>query len=56
MQTPWELGKRTGQTKIVGRLLAPLSEEMTGAIRCIGLNYSDHAVYLSLYYLMSRLK
>ena len=43
-RVPWEVAKRTGEVKTVGRLLAPLSAEQCGTIRCIGLNYSDHAV------------
>ncbi|KAL1412155.1 hypothetical protein Q8F55_003162 [Vanrija albida] len=36
-------GERTGSTATVGKLLSPLAAEEVGTIRCIGLNYVDHA-------------
>lgn len=48
-RVPWGEGglRRTGKRATVGRLLSPLSREMAGMIRCVGLNYKDHAVCLS---------
>ncbi|KAF5987090.1 bifunctional 4-hydroxyphenylacetate degradation enzyme [Fusarium coicis] len=36
-------GSRTDRTESVERLLSPLAQEEVGAIRCIGLNYVQHA-------------
>lgn len=36
-------GSPTGKTELVGRLLSPLAESEVGTIRCIGLNYVQHA-------------
>ncbi|PQE25450.1 hypothetical protein CJF30_00000155 [Rutstroemia sp. NJR-2017a BBW] len=36
-------GSSTGTTKEIGRLLSPLAESEVGTIRCIGLNYVQHA-------------
>ncbi|TXT07431.1 hypothetical protein VHUM_03151 [Vanrija humicola] len=36
-------GERTGKTATVDKLLSPLAAEEVGTIRCIGLNYVDHA-------------
>lgn len=36
-------GNPTGKTELVGRLLSPLAESEVGTIRCIGLNYVQHA-------------
>ncbi|KAH7241362.1 hypothetical protein BKA59DRAFT_501677 [Fusarium tricinctum] len=36
-------GSRTERTEIVERILSPLSQEEVGTIRCIGLNYVQHA-------------
>ncbi|KAM3079453.1 hypothetical protein ACMFMG_005884 [Clarireedia jacksonii] len=36
-------GSSTGTTKEIGRLLSPLAESEVGTIRCIGLNYAQHA-------------
>ncbi|KAH8088613.1 putative mitochondrion protein [Filobasidium floriforme] len=36
-------GQRTGEKVMVGRILSPLSEGEVGTIRCIGLNYINHA-------------
>ena len=32
----------------VKQLLAPLSREEVGLVRCLGLNYADHAVCVTL--------
>ena len=32
----------------VKQLLAPLSREEVGLVRCLGINYADHAVCVSL--------
>lgn len=37
----------TKQTLTVDSLLAPLSNEEIKIVRCLGLNYSDHAVRVS---------
>ncbi|GJN91485.1 hypothetical protein Rhopal_004508-T1 [Rhodotorula paludigena] len=36
-------GERTGEKKLVDRLLSPLAQREVGTIRCIGLNYARHA-------------
>ncbi|WVR09295.1 hypothetical protein IAU60_006360 [Kwoniella sp. DSM 27419] len=36
-------GDRTGRTESVRRLLSPLAQSEVGTIRCIGLNYANHA-------------
>jgi len=36
-------GSPTGKTEEIGRLLSPLAENEVGTIRCIGLNYTQHA-------------
>ncbi|KAK3944808.1 hypothetical protein QBC46DRAFT_373270 [Diplogelasinospora grovesii] len=36
-------GEATEQTATIGRLLAPLTQQEVGTIRCIGLNYKKHA-------------
>ncbi|KAJ9104169.1 hypothetical protein QFC20_004606 [Naganishia adeliensis] len=36
-------GEKTGETVEVEKLLSPLAEEEVGTIRCIGLNYVNHA-------------
>ena len=36
-------GAPTGKIETVGRLLSPLAESEVGTIRCIGLNYAQHA-------------
>jgi hypothetical protein len=36
--------KKTGDIKTIKKLLSPISRQEVGTIRCIGLNYRDHAV------------
>ncbi|GAA5854780.1 hypothetical protein JCM8547_004070 [Rhodosporidiobolus lusitaniae] len=36
-------GERSGKTAVVGKLLSPLAQAEVGTIRCIGLNYINHA-------------
>ncbi|KAG9230098.1 hypothetical protein BJ875DRAFT_488290 [Amylocarpus encephaloides] len=36
-------GPATGKTEIIGKLLSPLAPSEVGTIRCIGLNYVQHA-------------
>ncbi|KAF8857963.1 hypothetical protein BDZ45DRAFT_622924 [Acephala macrosclerotiorum] len=36
-------GTSTGKTHVIGKLLSPLAESEVGTIRCIGLNYVQHA-------------
>ncbi|RAL67129.1 hypothetical protein DID88_007907 [Monilinia fructigena] len=38
-----EPGTSTGTIKEVGKLLSPIAESEVGTIRCIGLNYAQHA-------------
>lgn len=38
-----DAGSPTGDTAVIGRILAPLAQEEVGTIRCIGLNYRKHA-------------
>lgn len=38
----------TNNVLTVKHLLTPLSREQIGVVRCLGLNYADHAVCLSL--------
>ncbi|ETN45123.1 uncharacterized protein HMPREF1541_10000 [Cyphellophora europaea CBS 101466] len=41
-------GKPTGQTASIARLLSPVSQAEAGTIRCIGLNYRQHAAEVNL--------
>ncbi|OTA69525.1 hypothetical protein K449DRAFT_384476 [Hypoxylon sp. EC38] len=36
-------GSPTGETEVISRILSPVSAEEVGTIRCIGLNYANHA-------------
>ncbi|CAG9954619.1 unnamed protein product [Clonostachys rosea f. rosea IK726] len=36
-------GVKTGRTESIGRILSPLAQHEVGTIRCIGLNYNQHA-------------
>ncbi|KAG4412211.1 hypothetical protein IFR04_014650 [Cadophora malorum] len=36
-------GSSTGKTEVIGKVLSPLAESEVGTIRCIGLNYVQHA-------------
>lgn len=36
-------GSATGKTETISRILSPLAESEVGTIRCIGLNYIQHA-------------
>ncbi|CAH0004506.1 unnamed protein product [Clonostachys byssicola] len=36
-------GVMTGKTESIGRILSPLAQHEVGTIRCIGLNYNQHA-------------
>ncbi|ETS82373.1 hypothetical protein PFICI_04249 [Pestalotiopsis fici W106-1] len=38
----------TGEIRTIGKLLPPLSSEEVGTIRCIGLNYRNHAREMNL--------
>ncbi|KAL4939800.1 hypothetical protein BDV06DRAFT_224692 [Aspergillus oleicola] len=38
----------TGETKTIKKLLSPLAPAEIGTIRCIGLNYTDHAAEMGL--------
>ncbi|KAH7234600.1 hypothetical protein B0J15DRAFT_454625 [Fusarium solani] len=42
-QSVLSLGSRTDRTESVERILSPLAQQEVGAIRCIGLNYVQHA-------------
>ncbi|KAK4099638.1 hypothetical protein N658DRAFT_498119 [Parathielavia hyrcaniae] len=37
-------GSPTGKTAVIGRILSPVTQEEAGTIRCIGLNYTKHAL------------
>ncbi|WWD09720.1 hypothetical protein V865_007848 [Kwoniella europaea PYCC6329] len=41
-------GEKTGQIEIVDKLLSPLGQNEVGTIRCIGLNYVNHAKEVNL--------
>ncbi|KAL4955830.1 hypothetical protein BDW69DRAFT_204112 [Aspergillus filifer] len=41
-------GNFTGETKVIKRLLFPVAANEIGTIRCIGLNYTDHAAEMGL--------
>ncbi|GJN81968.1 hypothetical protein PLIIFM63780_005504 [Purpureocillium lilacinum] len=41
-------GHRTGNTETILRVLSPLAAEEVGTIRCIGLNYKQHAQEVGL--------
>jgi len=47
-EVPWKAMRRTGEKAVVSKLLSPLSAEMSGMIRCIGLNFKDHAAELNM--------
>ncbi|TKY86965.1 hypothetical protein EX895_003642 [Sporisorium graminicola] len=38
-----EPGRPTGEQSTIGQLLSPLTQKEVGTIRCIGLNYVEHA-------------
>lgn len=39
---------RTGEVQMIHKLLSPVSAKEIGTIRCIGLNYTDHAKDLKM--------
>src|ERR1700678_3177659 len=41
-------GKSTGETAIVDKILSPLAKHEVGTIRCIGLNYKQHAAEVNM--------
>ncbi|KPM41296.1 hypothetical protein AK830_g5225 [Neonectria ditissima] len=41
-------GSDTGSTEIVDRVLSPLAQSEVGTIRCIGLNYKQHAAEVKM--------
>ncbi|KAI8651884.1 FAA-hydrolase domain-containing protein [Fusarium sp. Ph1] len=41
-------GKATGVIEIIDRILSPLAKEEVGTIRCIGLNYKQHAAEVQM--------
>ncbi|KEF52913.1 uncharacterized protein A1O9_10819 [Exophiala aquamarina CBS 119918] len=41
-------GKQTGSSAIIDRVLSPLAVSEVGTIRCIGLNYKQHAAEVNL--------
>ncbi|KAH7226033.1 hypothetical protein B0J15DRAFT_599899 [Fusarium solani] len=41
-------GKATGVIEIIDRILSPLAQEEVGTIRCIGLNYKQHAAEVQM--------
>lgn len=41
-------GAPTGATETIGKLLSPLAQNEVGTIRCIGLNYKNHAAEVGM--------
>lgn len=41
-------GESTGRQASIGRLLSPLAQSEVGTIRCIGLNYNQHAAEVNM--------
>lgn len=38
----------TGEIKAIGQLLSPVSQEEAGTVRCVGLNYKEHAAEMKM--------
>lgn len=38
----------TGETQIIDQLLSPVSQTEAGTVRCVGLNYKEHAAEMKL--------
>lgn len=38
----------TGEVKLIEELLSPVSQRDAGTVRCIGLNYKEHAAEMKL--------
>lgn len=38
----------TGETRVIQKLLSPVSQQEAGTVRCIGLNYKEHAAEMKL--------
>lgn len=38
----------TGEIKLVDELLSPVSQREAGVVRCIGLNYKEHAAEMNM--------
>lgn len=38
----------TGETRLIQKLLSPVSQQEAGTVRCIGLNYKEHAAEMKL--------
>jgi 2-keto-4-pentenoate hydratase/2-oxohepta-3-ene-1,7-dioic acid hydratase in catechol pathway len=38
----------TGETRGIHKLLPPVSQQEAGTVRCIGLNYKEHAAEMKL--------
>lgn len=38
----------TGETRSIHTLLSPISQQEAGTVRCIGLNYKEHAAEMKL--------
>ena len=38
----------TGETRVIQKLLPPVSQQEAGTVRCIGLNYKEHAAEMKL--------
>ncbi|KAL7965221.1 hypothetical protein HDV63DRAFT_397897 [Trichoderma sp. SZMC 28014] len=41
-------GSPTGSTEVIDRILSPLAQNEVGTIRCIGLNYKQHAAEVKM--------
>lgn len=38
----------TGENQIIDELLSPVSQSEAGTVRCVGLNYKEHAAEMRL--------
>lgn len=38
----------TGEVQLIKELLSPVSQREAGTVRCIGLNYKEHAVEMNM--------
>lgn len=38
----------TGEVRVIQELLSPVSQQEAGTVRCIGLNYKEHAAEMKL--------
>jgi 2-keto-4-pentenoate hydratase/2-oxohepta-3-ene-1,7-dioic acid hydratase in catechol pathway len=38
----------TGEIKVIDQLLSPVSQKEAGTVRCVGLNYKEHAAEMKM--------